>query len=616
MIPFRSMPAILAVALLAVPGPAVADPTPVADFSLSDSNGKAWKLRDQKAKAIVVVFLSTDCPMSNGYLPALADLSKKYAKKGASVIGVFPDADTTAEQLAAHAKEYKIPFPVLRDEIHASVKALGAKATPEVFVLDDKFVVRYRGRIDDGYSARLKARPVVTRQDLLVALDEVLDGKTVAVTETKAFGCPIGEPARKEKSKEAAVTFYKDVLPMLQERCQGCHRPGQVGPFSLTTYKQAAKWADSCLEEVKAKKMPPWKAEKNDLLAGSRALPAEAIAVLEKWIEQGLPEGDPKDAPPARKFTEGWALGEPDLILEAPEEVTVGPNGKDLFRVLVFPTNLPEDKYIAAMEVKPGNPRVVHHTLQMIDTDGRATRIQTDAQKKAKANDADRGPGYSVSMGWGFLPNPANLLGGWAPGLLPKRLPEGIGQTLPKGADVCVQIHFHRTGKEEKDRTKIGLYFQKGPIKETYRSVATTGMFRTIPAGDKAFKVETSWKLLDEVTVYRLVPHMHLLGKDIELRATMPGEKERVLIRIPEWDYNWQEQYELKTPLKLPKGTILKVRATFDNSADNPNNPTAPPKTVRFGEQTTDEMCFVFVGLASKSPIWRLVIPEGKLFKE
>src|SRR5207253_2631339 len=139
----------------------------------------------------------------------------------------------------------------------------------------------------------------------------------------------------------------------------------------------------------------------------------------------------------------------------------------------------------------------------------------------------------------------------------------------------------------EKDRTRIGIYFQKGQIKETYRSVATTGLFRTIPAGDKSFKVETSWKLLDDVTAYRLIPHMHLLGKDIELLATFPGEKERVLIRIPEWDYNWQEQYELKEPMKIPKGTILKVRATFDNSAENPNNPTVPPKTVRFGEQTT-----------------------------
>ena len=611
----RSLLVALATSLAAIPNSIGADPKPLADFALTDAGGKPWNLHEKKAKATVVAFLATDCPMSNGYLPALADLSKKYAEKGVAIVGVFPDGDTTAAQLIAHAKEFKIPFPVLLDETHIAVKALAVKTTPEVVVLDDKFTVRYRGRIDDGYSGRLKAKPAVMRQDLLLALDEVLAGKPVSIAETKAFGCPIGEPAKKAAGTDTAVTFYKDVLPVLQSHCQSCHRPGQVGPFSLTTYKQAAKWADACLEEVKAKKMPPWKAEKNDLLTGNRSLPEAAIQLLEKWVAQGMPEGSPQDAPPAKKFTEGWALGEPDLILEAPEDVTVGPNGRDLFRVVVFPTNLPEDKFIAAMEVKPGNPRVVHHTLQMIDTGGTARKLLADAQKKAKPDDPDRGPGYSVPMGWGFLPNPGNMLGGWAPGLLPKRLPEGIGQPLPKGADVCVQFHFHRTGKEEKDRTKIGIYFTKGPIHETYRSVAATGLFRTIPAGDKAFKVESMWKLTDDVTLYRLVPHMHLLGQDIELRATLPGEKERVLIRIPQWDYNWQEQYELKEPMKLPKGTVLKVLATFDNSAENPNNPTSPPKTVRFGEQTTDEMCFVFLGVASKSPIWRLVIPEGQLFK-
>jgi peroxiredoxin len=613
---FRVLAIALATLLVSTTGGFAADAGPVADFSLSDSAGKAWKLHGQQSKAVVVVFLSTECPMSNGYLPSLSDLAKKYADKNVAVVGVFPDADTTAEQLKAHAREYKVPFPLLLDPSHVSVKVFGAKNTPEVFVLDDTFAVRYQGRIDDGYSARLKAKPVVARQDLLIALDELLAGKAVTIAETKAFGCPIGSPAKKTVPAGAAVTFYKDVLPVLQSHCQTCHRPGQVGPFALTSYKQAAKWADSCLEEVKAKKMPPWKAGKNDLLTGSRSLPDGAIAILEKWVDQGMPEGDPKDAPPPRKFTEGWALGEPDLILEAPEEVIVGPNGRDLFRVVVFPTNLSEDKYISAMEVKPGNARAVHHTLQMIDTSGTAQKIQAEAQKKSKPADADRGPGYSVSMGWGFLPKPGNMLGGWAPGLLPKRLPEGIGQTLPQGADICVQIHFHRTGKEEKDRTKIGIYFAKGPIHQKYRSLAATGAFKTIPAGDRAFEVESSWKLTGEVTLYRLVPHMHLLGKEIELRATLPGEKERLMIRIPDWDYNWQEQYELKEPMKLPKGTILKVRAVYDNSADNPNNPTSPPKTVRFGEQTTDEMCFVFLGIASKSPAWRLLLPEGDLFKK
>jgi peroxiredoxin len=592
-------PAVALLALHIPTGSAAPDPKPTADFTLTDPAGKPWKLHDQTAKAVVVVFLSADCPMSNGYLPALADLSSKYAGKGVTVVGVFPDPDTTAKQLAAHAKEYKVPFPLLRDETHVAVAALGAKTTPEAFVLDSKFVLRYRGRIDDGYSGRLKQRPTVTRHDLAAALDEVLAGKPVTLPETKAFGCKIGELA-KAAAADAAVTFHKDVLPVLQAHCQGCHRAGQVGPFALTTYKQATRWADACLEEVKARKMPPWKPEKNDLLTEARSIPPEAVKVLEKWVAQGMPEGDPKDAPPPAKFPDGWTLGEPDLVLEA-EEVTVGATGKDLFRVVVLPTNLPEDKYIAAMEVKPGNARVVHHTLQLVDTTGQARKLEENARKKAKPTDPDRGPGYSVMMGWGFIPAPASMLGGWAPGLLPKRFPDGIGMVLPKGADVCVQMHYHRTGKEEKDRTKIGFYFTTAPVERTYRTLSPAGSFLYIPAGQKAFKVETAYEVTRDVEAYRLTPHMHLLGKDIELTAKFPGQKERTLIRIPEWDYNWQEQYELKEPLKIPAGTVLTVRATYDNSAGNPNNPTSPPRFVIFGEQTTDEMCFVFVGVASKA---------------
>ena len=581
------------------------------DFALKDPAGKKWTLHDQKAKAVVVAFLAAECPMSNGYLPALANLSAKYADKGVAVVGVFPDPETTGGRVAAHAKEYKIPFPVFADPGQASVAALGAKITPEVVVLDQDHVVRYRGRIDDGYTARLKPRDRRTRHDLREALDELLAGKPVSVAEAKAFGCPITAVA-KPVAKDAAVTFYKDVMPVLAEHCQSCHRPGQVGPFALTDYKESAKWAELCLEEIKAKRMPPWKPAPNHLLAGERTLPPEAARVIEQWVQAGMPAGDPKDSPAARKYTDDWSFGEPDLILEAPAETTVAASGRDHFRVVVFPTDFPEDKYIVAMEVKPGNPRVVHHTVQLIDTRGVARKLQAEAQAKAKPDDPDRGPGFPVTMGFGFLPDPAGLLGGWAPGMLPKMLPDGVGQRLPKGADVCVQFHYHRTGKEEKDRTKVGVYFAKKPVKERFTSIPASGLFWGIPPGEKDYKVDSSWQLREHVTVYRLVPHMHLLGKDIELIATPPGEEPRTLIRVPVWDYNWQEQYELKEPLKLPKGTVLRVRATFDNSAENPNNPSSPPKVVRIGEQTTDEMCFVFLGVSSQSAFPHVMLPVAR----
>lgn len=588
-----------------------AEPKPVTAFTLTDAAGKKRALPDEKAKVTVVAFLALECPMSNGYLPVLGEVASKYADEGVAVVGVFPDPEVTPAQAAAHAKEYKVPFPVLADREQVSVAALAPKVTPEVVVLDDKKVVRYRGRIDDGFTARLKPRAVVTRHDLAVALDELLAGKAVSVPETKALGCPIEVAEKKPAATGTPVTFYKDVLPVLQSHCQSCHRPGQAGPFALLTYKQATRWADLCVEEVSAKRMPPWKPAPNPLLAGERSLPLGAVKVLEQWVAQGMPEGDPKDTPAAPKFEDTWTLGEPDLVLEAPADVTVAAKGPDHFRVLVFPTNLTEDKDVVAVEVRPGNPKVVHHTVNLIDRTGTARKLQAQAAEKAGPADLDRGPGYPVKMGFGFVPDRSGILGGWAPGMLPKPLPDGVAIRLPKGSDIAIQIHYHRTGKEETDRTRVGLYFAKKPAKERFSSLPVAGLFWAIPAGQKEYVVDRSWRTTEDATVYRLIPHMHLLGKDIELFATLPGEKERSLIRIPVWDYNWQEQYDLKEPLKLPQGTVLRVRATFDNSAENPNNPSSPPKIVRLGEQTTDEMCFVFLGVSSAG-FPQALIPTGK----
>jgi peroxiredoxin len=605
-----ALPAIL-VCAAALPFVAArnAEPTPAKDFSLKDAAGKTWTLHEQKSKAIVVACLATECPMCNEYLPVLAELAKTYAEKGVSVIGIVPDVETTADRLAAYAKEYKIPFPMFRDPEQTAIAALVPKVTPEVIVLDEKFVVRYRGRIDDKYSARLKAKSTTSRNDLAIAIDEILAGKPVSVAETKAFGCPIASTGTKKTVAGASVTFHKDVLPVLQKHCQGCHRAGQVGPFELTSYKSTSKWAEVCLEEVKVKRMPPWKPAENPLLAGERTLPVEAVQLLEKWIARGMPEGDPKDAPPAPKFNENWTLGEPDLVLEPPSEMTIAASGPDRFQVQVFPTNLSEDKYIVALEVRPGNPRVVHHTVNFIDTTGAGRKLQAAAEAKRTADEPDRGPGYPVKMGFGFLPNPSNMLGGWAPGMLPKMLPEGVGQKLPKGADICIQFHYHRTGKEETDRTRVGLYFAKKPVTEPFYLLPPAGVFLKIPAGAKNYKVDTSWRLNDDITVHRMVPHMHLIGKDIELLMTPPNGKEMSLIRIPEWDYNWQEQYELKEPLKISKGTTLRVRGTYDNSADNPLNPNSPPRPVFPGEQTTSEMCFVFLGISSPRLLPPLLLP-------
>jgi peroxiredoxin len=601
----RILTALILSAFGLMPSQVGAEPAlePVADFALKDLSGNDWSFHRQKNKATVFVFLSCDCPMSNGYLKPLSDLAAKFKDKGVAIVGINANKDETVEQLQAHAKEFKIAFPILKDDNHAAVKALGAKVNPEAIVVDEQFVTRYRGRIDDGYMARLKPRAGVVRLDLDIALGELLAGKPVTIPRTVAYGCAIQE-AQKKAVANAKVTYHKDVEPILQAQCQSCHRQGNIGPFPLMCYRHAVKWADDIVGETQARRMPPWKPERNGLIANERLLTDPQLKTLADWVEQGSVEGDPKDAPPPVKFPEGWSLGKPDLVLEMSSDVVVAPTGRDLFHCVVFPTNLPEDVHIAAIEVQPGNARVVHHAVLIADTEGRGRRLQERAQEKQKPDEPDRGPGYSVFMGVGFIPSPSNGLGGWAPGLIPKPLPEGIGHRLAKGSDIVMQIHYHRTGKEERDRTRIGLYFTKGEVKSHFVGIGVPGLFLRIPPNRKNFKIDSAIRLTEDVTMHWMAPHMHLLGKDIALTAKYPDGKEQSLIKIDAWDYNWQEMYQLKEPMKLPKGTILRLKATYDNSADNPLNPNSPPKAVFIGEQTHNEMCFVFIGVSSSKPGW------------
>lgn len=586
--------------LLSLAALSAAPPLPVGPVKLVGIDGKRHAVPAPRARATVVVFLSADCPMSNAYVPHLNAVASKYGPRGVRLFGVNSSPEEKLAALEAHAREYKIGFPVLKDDARKLAGAVGARVYPEAVVLDARGKVRYRGRIDDAYSARLKPRNKVTRHDLDAAIAQVLAGKAVSLPRTTAFGCPIPGVEKRAVAKSPTVTYHRDVLPVLQSACQSCHRPGQVGPFSLMTYAEAARWADDIVGETRAGRMPPWKPTQRGVFTNERTLTAAQKKVLEQWVKEGMPEGDPKHAPKPAKFPEGWQLGKPDLVLEMPSEAVIGPKGRDAFHCVVFRTNFKKDMYIAAVEVQPGNTRVVHHTVQIIDTSGTGRALLKRGFLRPR--EGDSGPGYWTRIGFGYLPDPAKGLGGWAPGLVPQMLPPGVGLKLPKGADVIMQVHYHRTGKEERDRTKIGLYFQKGPVTGNFQAIGVPGLFFRIPAGEKNCKVETSWRLAEDVTLHYLIPHMHLLGKSIELTAKVPGGKEEVLISIPEWDYNWQEMYQLKTPRKLPRGTVLRVRAVYDNSSENPRNPSDPPRTARFGEQTTHEMCFVFCGVHSKSP--------------
>lgn len=572
-------------------------------FKLPLPSGKEWSSDEVKdARAVVVVFLSFECPVSNGYAPTLVGLHEKFKAEKVAFLGVIPGDDLSLDEMGKYVRQYNLPFPVVRDGRFQLADQLHATTVPEAFVLDGNRVLRYRGRIDDSYTARLKRNPKASSRDLEQAVKSVLAGESVRTPATHPIGCAI---ARDRVAKnDGKVTYHRDVLPILQEHCQGCHRPGEVGPFSLLTYKQAVNWAEDIRDYTREGKMPPWKASGGGPFHHERKMSEKELAVLDSWVKEGTPEGDPAHAPRAREFTDGWQLGTPDLVLTLPEEMVLGASGKDLFRCFVLPTGLTEDKFVTAVEVRPGNKRIVHHTLNFFDTSGKAREMeQKERQRPKKANEVDRGPGYTVGMGVGFTPKAGQFggIGGWAPGQRSRFLPEGYGWPLPRGADVVLQLHYHRNGRVESDRTSVGLYFAKNQGTKPYRSAVIPGRFLVIPPGVENHKVTGQIEALEDGELRSVMHHMHMLGRSAKVTMTPPGGQPTTLLEIKDWDYNWQETYFFQQPVPFKAGTKFSVEANYDNTDRNPNNPFNPPTWVRFGEQTDNEMCFVFLGVTTAS---------------
>ncbi len=546
----------------------------VDNFTLDDTAGKKHTLYDIKgAKAVVLVFLGTECPMANRYVPRLIDLQK--ACRDVAILGVNSNALETVDAIAKHAKDMGVTFPVLLDRDHKVADALKVKLVPTALLLDASFVVRYRGLIDDN-----KSEDLVKQRHLRDAIDAVLAGKDVAVAETEPVGCQI---QRTLETKESEITYASHVAKILNERCVSCHRPGQVAPFSLTTYDEARRWARDTKRYVLAGAMPPWKPVNRGMFHDERVLTKEETDALCAWADAGAPKGDMSKAPAAPKFAEGWMLGEPDLVLEAPE-YEVAAEGDDEYRCFVLPTDLPDDQWIQAVEVRPGNFRVVHHVIAYVDTNKQAEKLDA----------ADPKPGYrSSGTGPGFMPT--GEMSGWAPGNFPRALPDGVGRFLKKGARVVMEMHYHKNGRKEKDRSRIGLHFAKKPVTQRLDWLELINYAFSIPPGKERHKVTARHTLRSNVVARSIMPHMHLLGREARVEATFPDGEKKTLIEIKDWDFNWQDTYHFKEPLKLPKGTKLYLEMIYDNSTKNPNNPRNPPKSVGWGEQTSDEMCIAFL---------------------
>jgi hypothetical protein len=556
------------------------------DTTLRGLDGHPIPLAATEGGATALIFYSTECPISNSYSPTLGELMAQFRGKPVRWVGICVDPDPSDSEVRMHARDFKVTFCIARDRRGAFARKIGATMSPEAFLLDSHGQVRYHGRIDDQFVARRVRNANPGGSELKAAIEAVLAGKEVAVPHVPAVGCPIPE------APEIAVnpTYAKDVSSILQKNCQECHRKGQVAPFGLETYEQARKRAADIASVVEDRAMPPWKASPHFGLKfkDERTLSEKDIATIVAWAEAGAPEGDPRDLPPSPNFPDDWTLGKPDLVVDIGADFSVPATGDDIYRCFVVPTNLDKDQYVTAIEYRVDNRRVVHHILAYVDVSGEAR----------KRDAADPGPGYSCFAGPG---EPVHGdLGGWAPGIQPSPLPDGVGRSLPRNSDLILQMHYHPSGKPETDRTRIGLHFARKPIRQTLHWTAALNPEMELPPGESNIEIKASWPVPVDLVAHAVTPHMHLLGRDIAMSITLPDGRVQDLIKIDDWDFNWQYSYFFEKPLDLPKGSVLNVVAHYDNTSANPRNPNKPPKLVKWGEATTDEMCIGFMAVTKK----------------
>jgi hypothetical protein len=407
-------------------------------------------------------------------------------------------------------------------------------------------------------------------------------------------------------SLSAETTFTRNVAPILETRCQGCHRPGEAAPFSLLTYEQARPWAKAIKEAVIERKMPPWFADPHyGKFSNDRSLSQSEIDTLVAWVDAGAPQGDPKDMPPPREFVDGWAIPKPDVVIELPAAYEIPATGTIEYQHILIPAPFKTDKWVQFAEARPGDRTRVHHIIAFVREPG--SQWLKDAKPGIPFVPEKAKPDANTDTS----ELPSDFLVGYAPGQPPEMYEPGQAKLIKAGSDIIFQIHYMTNGKASTDRSRIGLVFAKEPpAKRVLTLSATNGKFK-IPAGDPNYKVEAEFEIRTAVTLYGLHPHMHGRGKDFEYRIKFPSGETRTLLSVPHYKFGWQLWYNLTEPLVLPKGTMIECTAHFDNSPNNPDNPD-PTKDVIWGDQSWDEMMVGFFNLVfdARMPVKDLFPPS------
>jgi mono/diheme cytochrome c family protein len=536
----------------------------LAELSLTDFRGKQWTSEDfNDADFVVYAFLGVECPLAKLYTTRLIELKERFADSPIAWCGVDANVQDSLRDMAAHARRYDWELPFVKDPDQTLASLLGATRTPEVCIVSREGKLLYRGRIDDQYGIGY-VREEPTQFDLKDALDALLAGEPVPNSDVAAVGCVIGR--RRPVDDNSEVTYSNQIVRLLQDRCVSCHREGDIGPMAFTDYDEVAGWSEMILEVVDERRMPPWHASPEfGHFENDRRLSDEEMDLIRRWVRAGAPKGDESQLPKPPTYVQGWqADREPDMVVDvSPEPYSIPATGEVEYKYFKVDPELAEDKWIVASEFVPGNRQVVHHILAFARPKG--TR--------------------------GGLNGARGFLAGYVPGTRVDPLPAGIAKKLPADSELIFQVHYTPIGTETTDQSKFGLWFID-PAEVTHELSTTSAVQPrlSIPPGDDDYRVVAMLpERLPDCELVSFSPHMHLRGKSFRYSAVLPDGEREVLLDVPEYDFNWQTEYRLSTFKKMPKGSRIFCEAKFDNSDRNPNNPD-PSQTVRWGDQTDDEM--------------------------
>ncbi len=555
----------------------------IADFTLDDYLGAAHSLSDWHDKrAVVVVFLGTECPLAKLYGQRLAEMAARYESQGVQFVGINANRQDTLVEMAHYARVHKIEFPLLKDPDCRVADLFGATRTPEAYLLDDQQTIRYWGRIDDQYGVGY-SRGKPTTRDLANALDSLLAAKPILAAQTTAVGCLISRPNPVQPHGD--ITYSNQISRIVQQHCIECHREGQIAPFALSTYDEVAAWSETMLEVIADGRMPPWHANPDHgTFLNDARMPDDDKQLLAQWVANGLPEGDPKNLPAPREFAAGWRIPEPDVIFKMPEAFEVPAKGVVDYKHFVFDPGFTEDKWVIGSEARPGNRAVVHHMILFYIPPGQKTYRPED-------------PLF-------------NIVAAFAPGMPAVMGPENLALRIPAGSRLCFQMHYTPNGSPQPDRSEVGLVLTDAEnVEKEFINQAGLNFRFAIPPGAEDYRVDASYSFGHDSLVYTLTPHMHYRGKSFRFTAHYPDKSTEILLDVPRYDFNWQNVYMLAEPKHMPAGTKVKMEAHFDNSANNLLNPD-PTAMVFWGDQTWQEMMIGSITMSRADQDLRLGPPQ------